>query len=87
MDDRLFHRNDQEKFTAQVKRLGNPYYSTKEKGTGLGTMVAFSIIKSMGGRIAVQSKLGKGTTIKMIFPQLKDAQLSFAEVGENGSDH
>jgi len=55
----------------QVNRLGNPYYSTKEKGTGLGTMVAFSIVQGMGGKTEVDSKLGEGTVIHIILPKLK----------------
>jgi two-component system sporulation sensor kinase B len=45
----------------QVSRLGTPYYSTKDKGTGLGTMVSFSILKAMMGKVEVKSELGKGT--------------------------
>ncbi|WP_165452619.1 sensor histidine kinase [Paenibacillus thalictri] len=52
----------------QINRLGTPYFSTKDKGTGLGTMVAFSIIKSMMGKIKVESQLGKGTVYKITFP-------------------
>lgn len=52
----------------QVKRLGTPYYSTKEKGTGLGTMVSFSIIKKMDGKINIKSEVGVGTEFKLIFP-------------------
>lgn len=52
----------------QVSRLGTPYYSTKEKGTGLGTMVTFAIIKKMNGKIDVQSEPNKGTTCIFIFP-------------------
>jgi two-component system, sporulation sensor kinase B len=33
----------------QIDRLGEPYFSTKENGTGLGMMVSFSVIKGMGG--------------------------------------
>lgn len=54
----------------QIKRLGTPYYSTKEKGTGLGTMVSFGIIKKMNGKIEIQSELGKGTEYKLIFPRV-----------------
>jgi two-component system sporulation sensor kinase B len=53
----------------QIKRLGIPYYSTKEKGTGLGTMVSFGIIKKMNGKIDISSELGKGTEFKIIFPK------------------
>jgi two-component system sporulation sensor kinase B len=55
----------------QVKRLGNPYYSTKEKGTGLGTMVAFSLIKAMDGSIHVNSEFGKGSSFVISFPSPK----------------
>jgi two-component system sporulation sensor kinase B len=51
----------------QIRRLGTPYYSTKEKGTGLGTMVSFGIIKKMNGSIEIKSELGKGTEYKLIF--------------------
>jgi two-component system sporulation sensor kinase B len=54
----------------QIRRLGTPYYSTKEKGTGLGTMVSFGIIKKMNGKIEIQSELGKGTEYKLIFPRV-----------------
>jgi len=52
----------------QIKRLGTPYYSTKEKGTGLGTMVSFNIIKKMNGKIEINSEVGKGTLFKIVFP-------------------
>jgi two-component system sporulation sensor kinase B len=53
----------------QIKRLGIPYYSTKDKGTGLGTMVSFGIIKKMNGKINVRSELGKGTIYEISFPE------------------
>lgn len=53
----------------QIRRLGTPYFSTKEKGTGLGTMVAFNIIKNMTGKVVIHSELGKGTDFKLIFPK------------------
>lgn len=52
----------------QIQRLGTPYYSTKEKGTGLGSMVAFSLIKAMNGSVTVESELGKGTKFLISFP-------------------
>lgn len=51
----------------QVRRLGTPYYSTKDKGTGLGTMVSFNIIKKMGGSIHIDSELNQGTTFHIKF--------------------
>jgi two-component system, sporulation sensor kinase B len=45
----------------QITRLGEPYFSTKENGTGLGLMVSFSIIEEMGGNISVRSNPSIGT--------------------------
>nr|WP_317853532.1 HAMP domain-containing sensor histidine kinase [Neobacillus sp. Marseille-Q6967] len=53
----------------QLDRLGEPYYSTKgSKGTGLGMMVVYSIVRAMNGIIRVQSEVGVGTTFRFIFP-------------------
>lgn len=52
----------------QIAKLGTPYFSTKgKKGTGLGLMVAFRVIKELGGTILVTSELGKGTTFTITF--------------------
>lgn len=55
----------------QIQRLGTPYYTTKEKGTGLGTMVIFSIVKAMRGEIKVNSQVGKGTRFTLLFPSVE----------------
>lgn len=52
----------------QIKKLGTPYYSTKEKGTGLGTMVTFSIIRAMQGEYIIESQIGEGTSFYIFFP-------------------
>lgn len=55
----------------QLARLGTPYYSTKgSKGTGLGTMVVFSVVKAMNGKVEVESNLGLGTEFKLSFPKI-----------------
>lgn len=52
----------------EIQRLGEPYFSTKSKGTGLGMMVTYSIIRQMGGEIQVSSEKGKGTSFTLSFP-------------------
>jgi two-component system sporulation sensor kinase B len=53
----------------QMNKLGEPYYSTKgANGTGLGMMVAFSVIRAMKGSVYITSELGKGTTFSLQFP-------------------
>lgn len=54
----------------QLKRLGEPYFSNKSKGTGLGLMVTYSILNQMGGEITVESEVGKGTKFILEFPKL-----------------
>ena len=54
----------------QVKKVFDPFYTTKEvgKGTGLGLSVSMSIVKSMGGVIDVQSIPGVGSSFTVSFP-------------------
>lgn len=53
----------------QIPNLGKPFYTTKEKGTGLGLMVCFKIIEAHRGNIVIQSVLGKGTTMVITLPR------------------
>jgi len=49
-------------------RLGEPYFSNKSKGTGLGLMVTFRIIEVMEGEITFRSKKGAGTESVTVLP-------------------
>ena len=49
-------------------RIFEPYFSTKEGGTGLGLSTAHSIVNRHGGSLTVRSQLGKGTTFSMLLP-------------------
>ncbi len=51
-----------------LSKLGQPFVTTKEKGTGLGLMVCKSIIDSHQGKMDIQSIVGKGTCITLTFP-------------------
>ncbi|KRE32560.1 sensor histidine kinase [Paenibacillus sp. Soil522] len=55
---------------ADLKRLGEPYYSKKTKGTGLGLMVTFRIIEVMQGRVEFISDKGVGTEAIIHIPSV-----------------
>lgn len=52
----------------QLAKLGEPFYTTKENGTGLGLMVSKKIIQDHGGKLRIESELGKGTMITIKLP-------------------
>lgn len=52
----------------EVSQLGKPYYSTKEKGTGLGMLMVYSAINKVNGKIEVKSEEGNGTTFLISIP-------------------
>ncbi|MFJ8356699.1 PAS domain S-box protein [Bacillus paramycoides] len=48
--------------------LGEPFYSIKENGIGLGLMVCYKIIEKHQGKILIESEVGKGTTVNINLP-------------------
>jgi two-component system, sporulation sensor kinase E len=51
-----------------VEKLGEPFYTTKERGTGLGLMVTYKIIEEHKGKIKVESEMNKGTAFHIYLP-------------------
>ncbi len=58
---------------ANLKRIFNPFFTTKPvgKGTGLGLSICYGIIQKIGGKIDVVSIIGKGTTFRISIPYIK----------------
>ncbi|MDQ0199172.1 ATP-binding protein [Neobacillus ginsengisoli] len=54
----------------RISTLGEPFYTTKEKGTGLGLMTCYKIIESHYGELRIHSKENEGTTIEVILPTI-----------------
>ncbi|AJD92546.1 histidine kinase [Jeotgalibacillus malaysiensis] len=63
---------------SRLSRIGEPYYTTKEKGTGIGMAVCFKLIKDHHGEIDVNSKVNWGTTITVTFPAVLSSQVTEA---------
>ncbi len=51
-----------------ISKLGNPFFTTKDHGTGLGLSVSYKIIEVHRGKIKVESEPGKGTKFELHFP-------------------
>lgn len=50
-------------------RLFTPFFTTREKGNGLGLVNVAELVESMGARVEVESELGKGSTFRVVFPE------------------
>ncbi|WP_338448775.1 ATP-binding protein [Niallia oryzisoli] len=59
----------------RIPTLGEPFYTTKEKGTGLGLMTSFKIIENHDGELKISSKLNEGTTVEVILPTVPETHL------------
>jgi PAS domain S-box-containing protein len=52
----------------QLKRIFEPFYTTKKKGTGLGLMIVQRIVRAHNGRIELDSRAGRGTMFRIWLP-------------------
>ena len=52
----------------KLNRIFEPFFTTKKKGTGLGLMIVQRIVREHGGRIELESHLGKGTLFRVWLP-------------------
>jgi len=61
-----------------LSKIFDPYFTTKQRGSGLGLATSYSIIKNHGGVIEVKSELNKGTEFTIYLPASGDAEMETA---------
>jgi signal transduction histidine kinase len=52
-----------------LAEIFDPFFTTKAAGTGLGLAIVRKIVDQHGGRIAVDTKRGEGTTVRILLPR------------------
>jgi signal transduction histidine kinase len=57
-----------------LPQLFGPYFTTKQRGFGLGLSIVERIVQEHGGRIEVQSRVGQGSVFTLLFPIQKEVQ-------------
>ena len=50
-----------------LRRIGTPFFTTRDDGTGLGVVLARSVIAQHGGSLRYESEPGRGTTVRVTF--------------------
>ena len=65
-----------------LSKIFDPYFTTKQKGSGLGLAVCYSVIKNHKGHIKVESTLGVGTTFHIYIPVFEGHQYDRKSVEE-----
>lgn len=64
----------------QMGRIFEPYFTTKETGSGLGLMIVQRIVREHGGTIEVESHAGRGTTFRINLP-VHEKRMRLLEAG------
>ncbi len=66
-----------------VRKIFEPFYSTKFLGRGLGMAAAYGIVRNHGGLVVIDSELGKGTNVSIYLPAV-DAEFPATKEPETG---
>jgi two-component system cell cycle sensor histidine kinase/response regulator CckA len=62
----------------QLTRIFDPYFTTKQTGSGLGLATSYSILRNHGGHLGVSSALGRGSTFTFLVPAEPDREVPSA---------
>jgi PAS domain S-box-containing protein len=63
-----------------MAKIFDPFFTTKARGTGLGLATSHSIIEQHGGRLRVESTVGRGTTFFILLPAVSAARIAVPDV-------
>src|SRR6266542_2485758 len=53
-----------------LRRIGTPFFTTRDDGTGLGVVLARSVIEQHGGSMRYESEAGRGTSVRVTLPRV-----------------
>jgi len=84
---RIYASDEGEGIPSEIlARVTEPFFTTKEPGTGsgLGLNQVRGVVEAAGGRLRIESELGRGTTVKLVFPAFEAPDVS-AEDAPDGS--
>ncbi len=68
----------------QLSRIFEPFYTTKQKGSGLGLLIVQRIVRAHGGRIELDSRVGRGTTFRLWIPMVEPRARLLPEASGGG---
>jgi len=68
-----------------LPKIFDPYFTTKEKGSGLGLATSYSIVANHGGMIDVSTEIGNGTIFSVYLPAIKEKFVSSASPADNSA--
>jgi len=73
-----------------IAQIFEPFFTTKRQGegTGLGMSMVYGLMDQMGGYVTVESEVGRGTTVRLLFPVLRGLRSTSIEpaIGAMGSE-
>jgi signal transduction histidine kinase len=68
-----------------LSHVFEPYYTTKQSGTGLGLLIVRRIVREHGGELAIESTEGKGLTLTIRLP-FKEQRVRMLEAGDHKAE-
>jgi two-component system cell cycle sensor histidine kinase/response regulator CckA len=69
---------------AVQSRVFEPFFTTKSEGTGLGLAMVHGIVLQHGGLIRLESRMGAGTTVRVLLPIAEEAPLASSRQRKEG---